>query len=411
MAGDSTWEPILDGTLAATARQAVRDVAQAIKDGVGVPARPTDRTLFWAYVAGAIEEDWVTECYDASTDDLAASIAKFGGFIGLHGGLAGVGWVISHVSEAGVADELLVEIDTLITRALDAERWEGDYDLISGLVGYGVYFLERGDVPTAKRGLARVLALLDAARERVGDGATWFTPPELLPAWQRELSPAGYFNCGLAHGVPGVIALLGRVAETGDETAAETCRAAMRWLSAQQIADGSNGYFPAAFRRDEQVRAPSRTAWCYGDPGVAIAGWGAAARLGLDPEPWRRIARETAARPFELTGVKDAALCHGAAGLAHIYNRWYQASREPVFRDAARSWFERALAMRRPDGVAGFIAWATDGSPGPGNPTWVQATDLVEGATGIALALLAAVEPTEPRWDRLFQCDLPIASI
>ena len=97
MAGDSTWEPILDGTLAATARQAVRDVAQAIKDGVGVPARPTDRTLFWAYVAGAIEEDWVTECYDASTDDLAASIAKFGGFIGLHGGLAGVGWVISHV--------------------------------------------------------------------------------------------------------------------------------------------------------------------------------------------------------------------------------------------------------------------------------------------------------------------------
>lgn len=405
MATDPTWEPILDGAQAELARGAIRDIARAIANREGVRYRPSDRTLFWAYVAGAIEEDWVSECYDAATDELGASIADFHGYLGLHGGLAGTGWVISHVSDEGVADELLAEIDQLMGRALEVERWEGDYDLIGGLVGIGVYFLERGDAPSAKAGLARVVHHLQLLRERTPDGATWFTKSELLPEWQREQSPDGYFNCGLAHGVPGVVALLGRMASEAADI--ETCREAMRWLTAQRIDGNPAGRFPSALNRGEPATHAARTAWCYGDPGVAVAGWGAAARLGFDVEPWRQVARETTTRAIELTGIRDVGLCHGVAGLAHLFNRFYQASREPLFRDAARTWFELALAMRRPDGVGGFTAWASDGTQL--GPTWVAAADLVEGAMGIGLALLAAVEPTEPRWDRLFQCDLPIA--
>ena len=399
------WEPILDGALADVARGAIRDVARAVANGEGVRSKPSDRALFWAYVAGAIEEDWVSECYDAATDELGDTIAAFHGYLGLHGGLAGTGWVISHISDAGVADELLVEIDRLLGRALDVERWEGDYDLIGGLVGFGVYFLERGDAPSAKAGLARVIEHLTVLRESTPQGATWHTRPELLPEWQREQSPDGYFNCGLAHGVPGVVALLGRAANSGRDI--ETCREAMRWLTAQQITGDPAGRFPSATHRGVSGDRAARTAWCYGDPGVALAGWGAAARLGGDAEPWRQLARETTGRAIELTGIRDAGLCHGAAGLAHIFNRFYQASRESVFRDAARTWFELALAMRKPDGVGGFIAWSSDGVRP--EPTWTPAVDLVEGAMGVALALLAAVEPTEPCWDRLFQCDLPIA--
>lgn len=409
MVSDPSWEPILDGALADVARGAIRDIARAIANNEGVRRRPPETTLFWAYVAGAIDEDWVIDCYDAATEELGASIAEFRGYLGLHGGLAGVGWVIAHVSDDGVADEVLVEIDNLIARSLDVERYAGDYDLIGGLVGMGVYYLERGNAPTARAGLARVIGHLRALRERTEDGAAWFTRPELLPPWQRELSPNGYFNCGLAHGIPGVVALLGRMVSEGDTEAenVETCREAMRWLTAQKLAGDPAGRFPSAVHRGERARHAARTAWCYGDPGVAIAGWGAAARLGLDVEPWRQVARECSSRAIELTGIKDAGLCHGSAGLAHIMNRCYQASREPVFRDAARVWFEYALAQRRPDGVGGFMAWTSDG--GPDGPSWAPAADLVEGAIGVGLTLLAAVEPTEPRWDRLFQCDLPIA--
>ena len=409
MVSDPSWEPILDGALGEMARGAIRDIARGVANGEGIRRRPQDRTLFWAYIAGAIEEDWVTSCYDAATDELGSSIGEFHGYLGLHGGLAGTGWVVAHVSEEGVADELLVEIDALLMRTLDVDRREGDYDLIGWLVGFGVYLLERGDAPSAKAGLARVIGHLRTLRERTPQGAAWFTRSELLPAWQRETSPDGYFNCGLAHGIPGVVALLGRVVtEAGpDADNVETCREAMRWLTAQRLADDPAGRFPSAVHRGEPPHHAARTAWCYGDPGVALAGWGASARLGLDVEPWRQVAREVTNRAIELTGIRDAGLCHGAIGLAHILNRCYQASREPVFRDAARVWFEHALAMRRPDGIGGFMAWTSDGSSE--GPTWAPAADLIEGAMGIGLALLAAVEPTEPRWDRLFQCDLPIA--
>jgi len=71
--------------------------------------------------------------------------------------------------------------------------------------------------------------------------------------------------------------------------------------------------------------------------------------------------------------VVGAGFCHGAIGLAHIFNRLYQANGEPVFREAARRWFGHVLDESQ-----------------------------LEGAAGIGLALLAAMTPLEPRWDRLF---------
>ncbi len=138
-----------------------------------------------------------------------------------------------------------------------------------------------------------------------------------------------------------------------------------------------------------------------GDPGVAIACWSAALRLSRPTDEWRELARCSAIRDPELCGAVDPCLCHGAAGLAHIYNRAYQACGDPVFLDAARAWFRRTLDMRRPEGLGGFA------SPSQVPDTWRTSTGLLDGATGVALALLAAVEPVEPRWDRLLLCDLP----
>jgi hypothetical protein len=97
--------------------------------------------------------------------------------------------------------------------------------------------------------------------------------------------------------------------------------------------------------------------------------------------------------------VVDAGLCHGAAGLGHLFNRLFQATGDPGLGAAARSWFERTLQMRRPGrGVGGYEAWqAGDG----GEMTWVADAGLLTGATGIALALLGATTATEPVWDRM----------
>ncbi len=404
-----TWEPILDGAAADAAREAIRAIARDLGEGVGEARPPADLAVFWAYLAGAIDEPWTQGRYDEATLALVDAVAGGYRWPGLFGGVSGAGWALAHISDQGAADEILDEIDAAIIRILEVERWTADYDLIGGLVGYGVYFLERvaaGPTPVATRGLVRVVDHLLAASERTANGLAWFTPPELLPAHQREDSPGGYFNCGLAHGVPGVIALLGRIAEAGaDPRAAPACEDALRWLLAQRLPPHPRGRYAASFQRGA-AGAPTRSAWCYGDPGVAIAAFGAAARIGAPCEPWLELALESAARPDELCGVVDTGLCHGAAGLAHLFQRFYQATGDDRFRDAARRWFERALEMRRPDGIGGFPAWRA-ARPGGEPSGWRPEASLLEGAAGVALALLAAVEPTEPAWDRMLLCDLP----
>ena len=47
------------------------------------------------------------------------------------------------------------------------------------------------------------------------------------------------------------------------------------------------------------------------------------------------IAERAAARAIEDSGVVDASVCHGSAGLAHIFNRLYQATGSPVLHAAA----------------------------------------------------------------------------
>ena len=112
-----------------------------------------------------------------------------------------------------------------------------------------------------------------------------------------------------------------------------------------------------------------------------------------------KIARRAARRKLEDTGVIDAGLCHGAAGLGHIFNRLFQTSGEKVFRDAARSWFERTLNLRRAnEGFGGFMVYRVTEEDGP---TWRAEPGILEGAAGIALALLAASTSIEPAWDRM----------
>jgi lantibiotic modifying enzyme len=151
---------------------------------------------------------------------------------------------------------------------------------------------------------------------------------------------------------------------------------------------------------------PARAAWCYGDPGVAVALLGAARAVGHATweEAALAIARRAALRSFESSGVLDAGLCHGAAGLAHLFNRMYQMTGDPLLGDAARAWFERTLAMRQPhQGLAGYRSF----EPERTDAQWVDDPSLFTGVGGIALALLGAISPLEPRWDRLLLASLP----
>ncbi len=80
-------------------------------------------------------------------------------------------------------------IDEVLCEYLSRSPWHGDYDIVSGLVGFGVYALERLPRPTAGACLDLVVDHLDAMAERTDKGITWFTAPERLPDHQRKECP------------------------------------------------------------------------------------------------------------------------------------------------------------------------------------------------------------------------------
>jgi class I lanthipeptide synthase len=417
----TTWTPILDGVTAEAARATVADIARVLEPPpkLATPAgrakgrRVEDASLsqgqpglaiLFGYLAQAGLAKRADEISARCLDQAAATVATTEQPPWLYGGFAGVAWATAHLegrlSEGG-GDDFSEEIDQALLKLLDRSPWRDDYDLVSGLVGHGVYALERLPRASAAEMIERVVDRLDETAERCAAGATWHTPPDLLPARLRKRCPSGHYNLGVAHGVPGVIAFLGGAVAAGvaRKTARSLLDEAVRWLLGQKLVEGSASVFPTS-AAPELKPEPSRSAWCYGDPGIAAALLCTARSVG--EAAWEReahaIARRAADRPADQAGVRDAGLCHGAAGLGHVFNRLFQATRDERLGEAARFWLVRALEMRRKrGGVAGYTAHRASDSPPDGG----LSRGVLEGAAGIALALLAAVSPIEPEWDRM----------
>jgi hypothetical protein len=405
-----TWQPLLEGAASEAARESVRAILADLESWGREPSGDPSLAggtaglaVLHGYLAQAGVGPGSAAVAHRCLRHATAAMAERPGSASLYSGLTGVGWASSHLRARwpGRDDEDdLAEIDEVLLDHLDQSPWSGEYDLIEGLVGFGVYALERLPRPGATACLGRVVDRLAETAEPQGNGVTWWTDPAWVAPETRAEFPRGYYNVGLAHGVPGVIGLLGRVCAAGvaRDQARSLLDGAVRWLLDQ---DGPESfpYWVAPGAAGDTARL----AWCYGDPGVAAALFEAARHV--EEPAWESaalaIARRAAERPYEESGVKDAGLCHGSAGLAHLFNRMFHATGGLRLAEAARSWFEQTLAMRRPGrGVGGYEAWEPGGA---------RSADrgLLTGATGIALALLAATTDIEPLWDRMLLVSIP----
>jgi lantibiotic modifying enzyme len=417
-----TWSPILEGSEAAQAVAAVSAVAEAIgeaplpaRNGVHLGAGEVGAALFFAYLDRARPGAGYGEIALHRLERAIDTLASFPQSPDLYSGFTGVAWVAEHLQGSSVEEEDPNEdIDAALLRLLCQTPWTRQYDLITGLVGYAVYALERLPRPSAVACLELVVErLAEIAQPRPG-GLAWYTPREMLPEPNRPWFPQGWENLGVAHGTPGVIAVLARICASGVavEQARPLLEGAVSWLLAQKLPEGERSVFPYMVGREVKIR-PARTAWCYGDPGIAaalLAAGRAAGRPTWEHEALA-LARVVARRPTESCGVNDAGLCHGAAGLGHLLNRLYQATGDPELLAAARAWFGRALGYWEPGrGIGGFLA-LTPPDDDFDRLEWNEEPGFLNGSAGVALALLAATSGVDPVWDRvLLTSPLPAKS-
>ncbi|MCL2289636.1 MAG: lanthionine synthetase C family protein [Bacteroidetes bacterium] len=318
-------------------------------------------------------------------------------------GLAGIGWLYEYLSQRKTIDydtnALLEEFDFYLEKALKIFMTDKYYDFLHGAVGVALYFTKR---IIKKKELLYVLNSfledLEAISISQEDGAIkWIsTLGNHDPKW-------GY-NISLSHGMASIVVILAKLYKINGIDRGKTeklLRGAVKYVLAQEIdKDKYGSHFTNFALESTSTIHKSRLAWCYGDLGIASALYQAG--IALQENTWINKALEiflftiTKRQNLKDSLAIDAALCHGTAGIAHIFYRIWWNTKLPEFKSAAGYWFNQTLKMAKlEDGLAGYKVFeALDG-----DPKWVSRYGLLDGISGIGLALLTYYYEMEPEWD------------
>ncbi len=319
-------------------------------------------------------------------------------------GLAGIGWMYEYLHSIGIiqddTNELLADFDIILGKKLKIEMSTGNYDFLHGGVGMALYFVKRiSKNPNLLPILNQFLHALYKIKE---------IEKENLCKWKsiidHKTQEVGY-NISLSHGSSSVVCLLSKIYQLDNfgENKKEIRRllkSSIEYILNQQIdKEQYNCYFASMSIESDKTLHQSRLGWCYGDLSIATTLYQAGNIL--NKQSWIDKAIEillyTAENRKSLAGNKvlDAGLCHGTAGIGHIFYRMWWNTKMPEFKKAADYWFKQTLKIANfEDGLAGFKAWHSIEYGG-----WVNAYGLLEGIAGIGLALLTYYYELEPTWD------------
>jgi lantibiotic biosynthesis protein len=259
-----------------------------------------------------------------------------------------------------------------------------EYDLFRGLTGLGALLLRRQpDGPELTSVLEYLVRLTEPVTGRDGQQRPgWWVGH--APASDKKATPGGHASAGLAHGIPGPLALLALAKRRGiavdghDIAMARICR----WLDRIRRNDHRGTRWPRWISEAGPAPAlPAAPSWCYGTPGLVRTQQLAAIALG--DEDRKRMAERALLYclddPTQLDQLTNRGLCHGIGGLLRTVQRVAEDAEVPyVFTDRLPSLHQRFLAVDPPD------------EPG-----------FLEGAAGATLAFQSAESGAEPvvDWD------------
>ena len=383
--------PLLTGELASQARSELGRIASSL-----LASGPSaDQSLangnagaglfleYFSFVEGApnASSSFVEPAVESLVEDSTGP--------GLFAGFTGVAWVLRHIENLrGNQTTDCDDIHASLCQYIKDRRYGQEWDLVTGLVGIGVYALEHLPDDGALSCLELVLQHLVIGLQRSA-AEPWliFSKQGMVP---RRV------DLGLAHGVPGLIAFLARAQKVRREFSGvgETINRSVVWLLSRRQPNLRFPYF-------DGLAEVSRDAWCYGDPGISLALL--AAGRSANNAVWcfeaRAQAEAVISRSVAESGVRDAGLCHGGAGLAHMFHRLFRLTGEDAFRRASVSWFERTLDALSANNHEN--AYSSSHSQTSMERTWTPDAGFLTGASGIGLALLSAVADQDLAWDRL----------
>jgi lantibiotic modifying enzyme len=360
----------------------------------------TGVVLFWAYYSRFSDSVNLKETLIPLVSEIIQGIRTEKVKPSFAEGLAGIGWAFEHLKKEGFieldTDSIIGCLDDFLFPYMMRYVHTGDYDYLHGALGFGLYYLNRSSNPKTKLYIIELVDELEKKGIFSPDGIAWESKLYL------EGNEKGY-NLGLSHGLSSIVSVLNnfnRASIHSDKTLMLVTRAINYLLGKKHDVKYTGYSYPAWITENESHQMDvGRLAWCYNDLGVSMALWQAGQtfnKLSWKQEAIKVLLSTTEITDWKKARVNDACLCHGSAGIAHIYNRAYKNTGIEKFKESSIYWFEQSLKMARfDDGAAGFKFFRP-----PEYGGMEKKYGLLEGIAGIGLAMISAVSNIEPTWDK-----------
>lgn len=321
-------------------------------------------------------------------------------------GFSGYGWflqqlVAEKLLNKSEVEELLLQIDELTHNATQKYFKINNHDFLHGSVGSAFYLMDRfKEDANAKKYLLEILNNLNYIKKVTKKGIYWESEKN------KYNKDTPLINFSLSHGLASKIVLFSKLIKNNIETelSTELLTESIQFLFSNKNESCSISSYPSGVNKIGNNTYSSNTnysrlSWCYGDLGLSIALWQAGEALNDDvikQEAINICLHTTKRKTPEETGIVDAGICHGTAGVAHIYNRMFRYTQKQEFKIACDYWIKETLNMATfKDGFAGYKSYKGE------EKGWNNSCNLLDGVAGIGLVLHSYLHPEdEPTWDR-----------
>jgi lantibiotic modifying enzyme len=329
--------------------------------------------------------------------------------LSLENGIAGIGWALQHFSNIGVIrteESIMEQFDYIVQASIEKDVRIKRYDYFTGLIGKGVYFLERHESKDQLKNLELVLDKIESFSVHDPYGTSWCDFYVIDRGQPENLA----FNFGLSHGIPSILMFLLFLhkKELFKERVVKLLKDSLKWVLSFKLSNSKGEeFFPVRMINYDDLypdEKPAKLAWCFGDLGSCYALYQIAIVLGDEAakkEILRILIQLSKRNTFKEAQIVDAGLCHGSAGIALIFKMLYEQSGHPLFQESHLNWVQQTLDFGKiTDGVAGFKAYH-----GQENGGWVNDIGFLEGISGIGLLLLHIINKdtsiSHHSWTRL----------
>jgi lantibiotic modifying enzyme len=312
-------------------------------------------------------------------------------------GMSGLAWTCEHLAKYEFIDYndiyFFKNIASYLLLKMQVDFNKGNYDFLHGGLGIGYYFINRKNSHTAITSLLK--SLEDTAEKMPDCSLKW---KSILNS---ETKQYGYNIC-LSHGMSSIVACITKlIVQYPDFTnkAKYILSGVVKYILKQQFSAPNISYFPSFSLEDKTDAIYSRLGWCYGDLGIAQALLQASNVLNnheLKNIALKILIHNCSRKELRKNAVIDAGICHGTVGIAYIFHRLFVNTKNDVFYETARYWFQKTLDIAQfENGLAGYKKWK--GSKNNGD--WENSYVLLDGIVGIGLCIMSYLKPHLMNWD------------